>query len=390
LARNGLVVESLVELCPPADDDPRQMRSAALVTTATAALGGRSVNPMPHVTPQRPLPSGFGPGTTAAEVLAGIDLTGQTAIVTGGSSGIGLETVRALAGAGARVVVPARRPTAAEAALRDASIPAEADALDLGDLGSVRGFARRFLASGRPLDILINNAGIMANPETRVGPGWESQFATNHLGHYALTNLLWPALAQAPSGARVVALSSSGHKRAALKGRLRDDDCPMGVVFEDIMFEARPYDKWQAYGQSKSANAHFAVQLDLLGRDDGVRAFAVHPGGIMTPLQRHISREEKIAFGWLDGDGNQRPDLGFKTPEAGASGAVWAATSPQLDGMGGVYIEDTDIAPRTEDLPEDQRRVRGVDPHAIDRQDAAQLWAVSAGLTGIDAFAAGA
>jgi NAD(P)-dependent dehydrogenase (short-subunit alcohol dehydrogenase family) len=342
---------------------------------------------MTTFTPQKPLPSGFGRDTTAAEVLAGIDLTGKTAIVTGGYSGLGLETARALAGAGAQVVVPARRPSTAEEALSAASIPAEVDTLDLGDLDSVRAFAQRFLDAGRPLDILINNAGIMANPETRVGPGWESQFATNHLGHYALTNLLWPALTQAPDGARVVALSSRGHKRAALQGRLHDDGSPTGIVFDDIMFDERPYDKWQAYGQAKSANVLFAVQLDQLGQDAGVRAFAVHPGGIMTPLQRHITREEMVAFGWLDEDGNQRPDIGFKTPEAGASGAVWAATSPQLDGKGGVYIEDTDIAYPTDELPEDQRQAHGVDRHAIDRDDAARLWDVSAELTGINAFA---
>src|SRR3954447_22884313 len=175
---------------------------------------------MTSITPQKPIGSGFGPRSTAAEVLGGIDLTGKLALVTGGYSRLGLEAVRALTGAGAQVVVPARRPAHAEEALAAESIPAEIDALDLGDLDSVHAFAQRFLDSGRALDILINNAAIMANPETRVGPGWESQFATNHLGHYVLTNLLWPALTQAPDGARVVSLSSSGHKRAALAGRI--------------------------------------------------------------------------------------------------------------------------------------------------------------------------
>src|SRR3954452_2870402 len=160
-------------------------------------------------TAQQPIGSGFGPRSTATEVLAGIDLTGRVAVVTGGYSGLGLETARALTGAGAQVVVPARRPDAAREALHGAGVDAEVETLDLADLDSVRGFAARFLASGRLLDILINNAAIMASPETRVGPGWEAQFATNHLGHFALTNLLWPALTAAPDGARVVAPSST-------------------------------------------------------------------------------------------------------------------------------------------------------------------------------------
>ncbi len=182
---------------------------------------------MTPITPQQPIGSGLGPRTTAAEAVSGIDLSGRLAVVTGGYSGLGLETSRALAGAGATVVVPARRPDAARQALDDAGIAAEVAALDLGDLDSVRAFATAFLDGDRPIDLLINNAAIMANPETRVAHGWESQFATNHLGHFALTNLLWPALAAAPGGARVVALSSSGHKRS-------------GVVFDDIMFDRRP------------------------------------------------------------------------------------------------------------------------------------------------------
>jgi NAD(P)-dependent dehydrogenase (short-subunit alcohol dehydrogenase family) len=324
-------------------------------------------------TPQQPIGSGFGPRTTAAEALAGIDLAGKLAVVTGGYSGLGLETTRALTGTGATVVVPARRPEHAREALAGAGITAEVASLDLGDLASVRAFAADFLSSDRAIDILINNAAIMANPETRIGPGWESQFATNHLGHFTLANLLWPALAAAPDGARVVALSSSGHKRS-------------GVVFDDLMFDRRPYEKWQAYGQAKSANALFAVQLDQLGAGAGVRAFAVHPGGILTPLQRHLSREEMVDFGWIDADGNVL-ETRFKTPEQGASTTVWAATSPQLAGMGGVYCEDADIAAPTDPESEDAR-VRGVDAHAIDRDAAARLWEVSAALTGVDAFAA--
>jgi NAD(P)-dependent dehydrogenase (short-subunit alcohol dehydrogenase family) len=201
-----------------------------------------------------------------------------------------------------------------------------------------------------------------------VGPGWEAQFATNHLGHFALTNLLWPTLAAA-EGARVVSLSSTGHKLS-------------GIRFDDINFDAG-YDKWRAYGQAKTANALFAVQLDALGRDFGVRAFAVHPGGIMTELQRHLPREEMIAAGWMDEHGNV--DSRFKTPAQGSATSVWAATAPALEGLGGVYCEDCDIAEPT--VPGSPvARIRGVDAHAVDREAAARLWQVSAEMTGINAF----
>jgi len=337
------------------------------------------------LTPQRKIGSGFGRDSTAAEVIAGIDLAGRTAIVTGGYSGLGLETVRALASAGAAVVVPARRPEHAREVLAAAGLaPGTRDGdvnvaglevaeLDLADQASVKEFAAGFLAGAAPgttrsLDILINNAAIMASPEQRVGPGWEAQFATNHLGHFALTNLLWPALAAA-GRARVVSLSSTGHKLS-------------GIRFDDINFDAG-YDKWRAYGQAKTANALFAVQLDALGRDFGVRAFAVHPGGIMTELQRHLPREEMIAAGWMDEHGNV--DSRFKTPAQGAATSVWAATAPALEGMGGVYCEDCEIAEPTVPGSPDAR-IRGVDAHAVDREAAARLWQVSAEMTGINAF----
>ncbi|XVQ09217.1 SDR family NAD(P)-dependent oxidoreductase [Spirillospora sp. CA-255316] len=315
-----------------------------------------------RTTPQHKIGSGFGARTTAAEVLTGIDLSGRLAIVTGGYSGIGVETTRALAGAGAHVIVPARRRSTAEEALAGID-RVEIAELDLGDLDSVRRFAEDFLGSGRGVDILINNAGIMANPETRVGPGWESQFATNHLGHFALVNRLWPALRR---GARVVSVSSAGHRYS-------------GIRWDDLFFE-RGYDKWEAYGQAKTANVLFAVRLDALGRDAGVRAFAVHPGSIRTPLQRHIPREEMIASGLMDEAGNTLFDS--KSPEQGAATQVWAATSPRLDGMGGVYLEDCDIAEITTGGPG-----AGVVPHAIDPADAERLWTISAELTGVDAFA---
>ena len=315
-------------------------------------------------TAQHKIGSGFGAQSTADEVLRGIDLSGKLALVTGGYSGIGLETTRALVRAGAQVVVPARRPSTAQAALGNG---VEVDALDLADLASVHDFAERFLASGRAIDIVINSAGVMACPETRVGPGWEAQFATNHLGHYALVNRLWPAISR--GGVRVVAVSSAGHRRSAIR-------------WDDVMFD-NGYDKWQAYGQAKTANVLFAVHLDSLARDAGVRAFALHPGGIITPLQRHLPRQEMVAAGWIDEQGNTLNPAGFKTPEQGAATQVWAATSPQLDGLGGVYCEDCDIA---ELAPDDQEFTGGVRSYAVDPEQAARLWALSAELTGVNAF----
>lgn len=317
-------------------------------------------------TAQHKIGSGFGAHSTADDVLAGVDLSGKLAIVTGGYSGLGLETTRALTKAGARVVVPARRPDTAREALGDLD-GVEVDELDLGDLESVRAFAERFLASGRTVDLVIDNAGIMACPETRVGPGWEAQFATNHLGHFALVNRLWPAIE--PGGARVVSVSSRAHHFA-------------GMRWDDVHWQ-RGYDKWQAYGQAKTANVLFAVHLDRLGRDAGVRAFSLHPGGIMTPLQRHIPQEEMIERGWIDEQGTVLNPAGFKTPEQGAATQTWAATSSQLNGMGGVYLEDCDIAEPA--AGDDQSS--GVRGWATDPEQAARLWALSAELTGVNAFA---
>ncbi|MFF8941937.1 SDR family NAD(P)-dependent oxidoreductase [Streptomyces sp. NPDC014864] len=317
-------------------------------------------------TAQNKIGSGFGATSTAEDVLRGIDLTGRLALVTGGYSGLGLETTRALTRAGAHVVVPARRPAAAREALAGVD-GAEVDELDLGDLDSVRVFAERFLASGRTLDMVIDNAGIMACPETRVGPGWEAQFATNHLGHFALVNRLWPAIE--PGGARVVSVSSRGHHLSPVR-------------WDDVHWQ-RGYDKWEAYGQAKTANVLFAVHLDALARDSGVRAFALHPGGILTPLQRHLAKEEMVERGWIDEHGNPLNPEGFKTPQQGAATQVWAATSPQLDGLGGVYLEDCDIAEAA--APDGGRT--GVRSWAVDREQAARLWDLSADLTGVNAFA---
>ncbi|MFV2195323.1 SDR family NAD(P)-dependent oxidoreductase [Nocardiopsis sp. LOL_012] len=316
-------------------------------------------------TPQQMIGSGFGAHSTAEEVLEGINLTGRTAVVTGGYSGIGLETTRALAAAGARAVVPARRPEAAERELAGIQ-GTEVDALDLSDLDSVHAFADRFLATGRTIDILIDNAGVMACPRWTAGPGWEYQFAANHLGHFALTNRLWPALAD--GGARVVSVSSAGHHNSPIR-------------WDDPWFEGG-YDRWLAYGQAKTANVLFAVHLDRLGEASGVRAFSLHPGAILTPLQRHMAREEMVANGWIDEDG-ALADPSFKTAEQGAATQVWAATSPRLAGMGGVYCEDCDVS-----VPAGTDGTRpGVRPYAVDPGQAERLWAFSAGLTGVDAFA---
>lgn len=322
-------------------------------------------------TPQHPINSGFGLRTTPSEILAGQDHSGTFAVVTGGYSGLGLETTRALATAGADVVVPARRPEHAAHILEsigDAKGSVAVEQMDLADLDSVRACAQRIVEQGRPIDIAINNAAIMACPESHIGDGWESQFATNHLGHYVLINELWPLLA-VDGGARVVSLSSAGHKLSPMR-------------WGDINF-AEGYEKWPAYGQAKTANSLFAVHLDRLGAPSGVRAFAVHPGGIMTELQRHLPQEEMLAMGWVDAEGNIN-EL-FKSPEQGASTTIWAATSPALDGLGGVYCEDCDVASPT-DIGGPTERFMGVSSHAVDTDEAAKLWALSAKLTGTNAF----
>ena len=322
---------------------------------------------------QAPIPSGFGPTTTARETIEGIDLRGKIAVVTGGYAGIGLETTRALAAVGATVIVPARNPDKARKALK--AIPrVEQSSMDLLDPGSIDAFASEFLASGRPLHMLINNAGIMATPLARDSRGYESQFSANHLGHFQLTARLWPALLNA-HGARVVSLSSRGHQRA-------------GIDFDDPQFQHRVYDKWQAYGQSKTANILFAVELDRRGEATGIRAFAVHPGAVLTNLSRYMTDDELRGFGLSREDGPGTIPAGksvaeggdFKTIEQGAATSVWCATSPWLAGMGGVYCLDVDIG---EVLPSDSAMGRGVQPRAIDPKTAERLWTLSEELTGV-------
>lgn len=320
----------------------------------------------PMTTPQAPIHSRFTAASTAEDVIAGIDLTGKTAIVTGGYSGIGTETARVLRAAGARVIVPARDLIKAHANLK--GIDVEIAPMDLADPASIDAFAADFLAGETPLHILINSAGVMACPLTRDARGYELQFATNHLGHYQLTKRLWPALKRA-AGARVISVSSRGHRFT-------------GVDFDDPNYQHREYDRWLAYGQSKTANVLFAVALDAHGRADGIRAFAVHPGAIVTDLARYMTQDDLRAFGVIDDEGKPVLDisLGMKSVAQGASTSVWTATSPQLDGMGGVYCEDNEVSPVLVDAENATGRLSnevGVRPWAIDPVAAERLWTLS-------------
>ncbi|MEL6341892.1 MAG: oxidoreductase [Myxococcota bacterium] len=313
---------------------------------------------------QQPVNSGFEARTDGADVIREIALAGKTAIVTGGYSGIGVETVRALAAKGVTVIVPARNAEKAKTTLAGIEGDVRIDALDLADLGTVRSFTQRMVADLDKLDMLINNAGIMACPEARVGPGWESQFGVNHMGHFALSVGLMPLLEKTP-GARVVALSSTAHKLTAIR-------------WDDIHYTTTEYNKWQAYGQAKTANALFANALSRRMSAAGGHAFSVHPGGIFTPLQRHLPKEEMIALGWLneDGEPSELAKQGFKTPAQGCSTTLWAATSAQLDGVVGVYCEDCDIAAPT-DPESPYARYRGVNAWACDDEQAERLWTIS-------------
>lgn len=314
---------------------------------------------------QEPVGSGFGLRSEPDEVLAGIDLGGKVAVVTGGYSGIGLETTRALGKAGARVYVPVRDLQKARQTLEDVPGDVRTGAMDLADLQSVRNYAQGVAAQEQKIDLLINNAGIMACPETRVGNDWEAQFAVNHLGHFVLSNALLPQLLNA-GGARVVELSSVGHRRS-------------DILWDDPFFTSQAYEKWVAYGQSKTANALFALGLDMKFAEQGIRAFSVHPGGILTPLQRHLPQEEMQELGWLDEQGNlsELAAALFKSPSQGCTTTLWAATSPALAGMGGLYCEDCDVARiATADSP----RYCDVAEWATRPESAERLWAMSESL----------
>jgi NAD(P)-dependent dehydrogenase (short-subunit alcohol dehydrogenase family) len=309
-------------------------------------------------TDQQPIGSGYGERTTAREVAAAADLTGTQVVITGGYAGLGLETTRVLAERGAVILAGARDVAKARENL--AGIPGvTVHPLDLADHASIDRFASDVLATTRAIDLLINNAGIMATPLTRDARGYELQFATNHLGHFQLTNRLLPALER--RGARVVSLTSAGHRFSA-------------VDFDDPNFLSRPYDKWKAYGQSKSANSLFAVELDARMKERGIRAFAVHPGRILsTELVRHISIADLIAAGIRRPDGSL-DQSSTKTVQEGAATTVWCALSPQLDHLGGVYCADCDISAI---VPDDSTSLTGVRRWAIDTAAAERLWELS-------------
>lgn len=302
----------------------------------------------------------FGAATTADEVLDGIDLTGRRVLVTGASSGIGQETARALAARGAEVIVTARDTAKGEgvaASIRESTgnPKVAVESVELGSLASIRAFADRFLATYDTLHLLVNNAGVMACPLAHTRDGFEMQFGTNHLGHFLLTGLLLPALRKG-APARIVSVSSRGHHMAP-------------VTLDDPNFERRPYDKWQSYGQSKTANILFAVGLDRRLSSQGIRAFALHPGAIMTELGRHLVPDD-IAF--LQSRGG-KGGLQFKTVEAGAATSAFAATAPELDGKGGVYLEDCHVA-AVNDAPD---ALAGVKSYAVDPANADRLWVLS-------------
>ncbi|MEN0000717.1 MAG: oxidoreductase [Pseudomonadota bacterium] len=316
------------------------------------------------ISDQVPTQSGFDRSSTGDLVLSGIDLSGKVAIVTGGYSGIGLETVRGLASKGVRVVVPVRSPDKAKQNLDPVGGDVHSAPMDLADIASVQAFASSMLEALPKLDLLINNAGIMACPEARVGPGWESQFGVNHMGHFALARALMPLLEKADQP-RVVALSSTAHKMS-------------DILWDDIHYESNDYDKWQAYGQAKTANALFANGISRRMKEFGGSAFSVHPGGIFTPLQRHLPKEEMIALGWLgeDGEPSELAKQGFKSPEQGCATTLWAATTDTLAGKPGVYCEDCDIAAPT-DPASPMARYMGVEAHACSDDSAEKLWEIS-------------
>jgi NAD(P)-dependent dehydrogenase (short-subunit alcohol dehydrogenase family) len=309
----------------------------------------------------------FGADSTTDDVLAGVDLGGKRFLVTGASAGLGLETTRALAAHGAAVTMGVRDLTKGAAAMEEvlASVPdAELDLrpLDLADLASVRAFAHGFLEDHPTLDVLIANAGIMACPHGTTVDGFELQFGTNHLGHFLLITELLPALIAA-GGARVVLLSSAGHRFGA-------------VDLEDPGFERQPYDAWVAYGRAKTANVLCAVALDRRHRADGVRAFAVHPGGIRTELGRHLTPDTLQVL--VDRLAAAPTETVWKTVAQGAATTVYAATSPDLDGQGGVYLEDCHVSEITDD-PDAREGVRA---YALDPATADALWDLSERLVG--------
>ncbi|AOM76885.1 SDR family NAD(P)-dependent oxidoreductase [Pedobacter steynii] len=323
---------------------------------------------------QQPIGSGFNATSTAAEVIKGIHLNGKTAIVTGGNAGIGLETTKILSAAGATVIVPARDMEKAKKNLRGIA-NVELETMDLINPESIDAFAEKFLASGRPLDLLINNAGIMWVPLRRDSRGIESQLATNHLGQFQLAARLWPALKKA-NGARVINVSSFGHQMSAFD-------------FDDPNFEQREYETLLGYGQSKTASNLFALELDNRGLEFNIRAYSLHPGSIYGT---DLGREEPIALfqqmGTYDADGVIKQEVArkLKTIPQGAATTIWCAVSPALNTIGGVYCEDSDIAEldlgNIEHRYDEPWTLRGVQPYSLDENNAKKLWTLSEKMTG--------
>ncbi len=317
---------------------------------------------------QQPIGSGFNAKSTSTDVINGIDLTGKIAIVTGGHAGIGLETTKTLAAAGATVIVPARDIEKAKINLQN--IPnVELEVMDLMNPESIDAFANKFLASDRPLHLLINNAGIMWVPLRRDSRGYESQLATNYLGQFQLTARLWSALKKA-NGARVVNVSSLGHQMAPFN-------------FEDPNFLNREYETLQAYGQSKTASNLFSLELDNRGATFNVRTYSLHPGSIGgTELGREASSELLQKMGFCDSEGNILPEIAMnlKTVPQGAATTIWCATSSQLATIGGVYCEDCNIAPLANS---ESIGTYGVEPYSLDELNTKKLWRLSEEMTGI-------
>lgn len=316
---------------------------------------------------QHPIGSGFQAKSTSDEVIKGVDLHGKIAIVTGGNTGIGLETVKSLSKAGATVIVPARDVQKAKQNLKEIA-NVEIEEMDLIDPISIDSFAKKFLASGRQLDLLINNAGIMFVPLRRDADGNESQLATNYLAIFRLTARLWDALKSADQ-ARVLNLSSLGHHWSSFN-------------FNDPNFEDCDYDTLLAYGQSKTAVNLFSLELNERARSTGIRVYSIHPGNIWgTELTREAPKEILQQFGFLDDKGQVVHAVidNMKSISQGAATTIWAATSPALKDIGGVYLEDVDVA----SLNTDPSEFSGVKSYSFDKNSAEKLWILSENLTGI-------
>ena len=317
---------------------------------------------------QKPVDSNFNSQSSADKIIKDVNLKKNISIVTGGYSGIGLETTKALVKAGANVIIPAKRPELAIKNLEGIVSKENIISMDLGNLNSIKSFTDAFIEKHNRLDILINNAGIMACPETRIGSNWESQFAINHIGHFFLTKKLMNLMANTEN-ARFVSLSSSAHSLT-------------GILWDDIHFQNTPYDKWMAYGQSKTACSLMAIEFNNRMKNRGVEGFAVHPGGIITPLQRHLEKDEMVTLGWMDEDGSpsELAKNFFKSTNQGASTSLWCATSPDLNSLGGVFCEDCNIAKRKSEIDESMQRYFGVADWAVDSEEALKLWETTESL----------